>query len=59
MKSYEVKMTIVNRTYVQLKTSKLLTAHRRDVGIANMCMTQITNFQMISNHLNGTNNKLK
>ena len=31
VKSYEVKMTILNFTYVQLKGLKILPTHRRDI----------------------------
>ena len=38
-KLYQVKTTIVNFTYLGLKGLKMLTAHRRDVVIANIYVT--------------------
>ena len=39
MKLYQVKTTIVNCTYVQLKVFKIITSHKRDVGIADKYVT--------------------
>ena len=38
---------------------EILTAHRRDVGIANIDVAQIMKFQIIRDHLNDTSAKLK
>ena len=49
MKSYQVEMSIVNCTNVQLKCLKMLTGHRIDVGIANMYMMQIIKLKLKHN----------
>ena len=41
LKSFQVKIIIVNCTEVQLKGFKISTAHRRNVGIADVCVTQL------------------
>ena len=40
-KLYQVKITIVNDKYVRQKGLKKLTAHRRDVGVANIYLMQL------------------
>ena len=44
VKYYQVKITLVNCTYVQQKGLKILTAHIRDFGIVNNNVTQIIKF---------------
>ena len=39
VKSYQVKVIILNCAYVQLKVLIILTTNRRDAGIANMFLT--------------------
>ena len=53
IKLYQVKMTVVNCTDIWIKGLKTLTAHRKDVGVSNMYVTQIIKFQMRCNYVNG------